>query len=64
MIQGRQGRRRYIHLPESLIRTLVSYLPRRQAMGDGNFAPLVVNLKGGRLTARSVGRVVKRLAAT
>jgi integrase/recombinase XerC len=63
MIQGRQARRRYIHLPDSLIRILVSYLPRRQAMGDDNSAPLVVNLKGGRLTARSVGRVVKRLAA-
>jgi integrase/recombinase XerC len=63
MIQGRRGRRRYIHLPESLIGVLVSYLPRRQAMGDDNAAPLVVNLRGGRLTARSIGRVVERLVA-
>jgi integrase/recombinase XerC len=63
MIQGRRGRRRYIHLPQSLIGVLVSYLPRRQAMGDDNAAPLVVNLRGGRLTARSIGRVIERLAA-
>ena len=63
MIQGRRGRRRYIHLPEFLIGVLVSYLPRRQAMDDDNAAPLVVNLRGGRLTARSIGRVVERLAA-
>jgi site-specific recombinase XerD len=55
MIQGRRGRRRYIHLPEFLIGVLVSYLPRRQAMGDDNAAPLVVNLRGGRLTTRSIG---------
>jgi integrase/recombinase XerC len=64
VIQGRQGRRRYIHLPESLIGVLVSYLPRRQEMGDDSTAPLVVNLRGGRLTARSIGRVVERLAAS
>jgi integrase/recombinase XerC len=64
MIQGRQGRRRYIHLPEFLIRVLMSYLPRRQAMRDDKAAPLVVNLRGGRLTVRSVGRVVERLAAS
>jgi integrase/recombinase XerC len=62
MIQGRRGRRRYIHLPESLIGVLVSYMSRRQAMGDNN-APLVVNLRGSRLTARSIGRVVERMAA-
>jgi integrase/recombinase XerC len=62
VIRGRQGRRRYILLPESLIGVLVSYLPRRQAMGGNNPAPLVVNLRGGRLTARSIGRVVERLA--
>jgi integrase/recombinase XerC len=64
VIQGRRGRRRYIHLPEFLITVLVSYLPRRQAMGNDNAAPLVVNLKGGRLTSRSIGRVVGRLAAS
>jgi integrase/recombinase XerC len=63
VIQGRRDRRRYIHLPEFLIGVLVSYLPRRQAMGDDNSAPLVVNLRGGRLTARSIGRVIERLAA-
>jgi integrase/recombinase XerC len=61
-IQGRRGRQRYIFLPEFLIGVLVSYLPRRQAMGDDN-APLVVNLRGGRLTGRSIGRVIERLAA-
>jgi integrase/recombinase XerC len=63
VIRGRQGRRRYIHLPQSRIGVLVSYLPRRQAMGVDNPAPLVVNLRGGRLTTRSIGRVVERLAA-
>lgn len=62
-IQGRQGRRRYIHLQESLIGVLVRYLPSRQAMAGDDSAPLVVNLRGGRLTARSIGRVVERLAA-
>jgi integrase/recombinase XerC len=63
MIQGRRGRRRYIHLSEFLTEMLVSYLPPRQAMGGDNPAPLVVNLRGGRLTPRSIGRVVERLAA-
>jgi integrase/recombinase XerC len=63
MIQGRRDRRRYIHLPEPLIRVLVRYLQRRQAMEDDNAAPLVVNLRGGRLTARSIGRVVERLTS-
>lgn len=62
-IQGRQGRRRYIHLQESLIGVLIRYLPSRQAMAGDDSVPLVVNLRGGRLTARSIGRVVERLAA-
>ncbi len=64
VIQGRRGRRRYINLPEFLIGVLVSYLPRRQAMGDDYAAPLVVNLRGGRLTTRSIGRVVGRQATS
>jgi integrase/recombinase XerC len=64
VIEGSRGRRRYIHLPEFLIGVLVSYLPRRQAMGEDSAAPLVVNLRGGRLTTRSIGRVVGRLAAS
>jgi integrase/recombinase XerC len=62
MIQGRRSRERYIHLSESLIRLLPIYLLERQKMGENNAAPLVVNLRGGRLTDRSIGRVVKRLA--
>jgi integrase/recombinase XerC len=63
MIHGRRGRGRYIHLQESLIGVLVRYLPSRQAMAGDDSAPLIVNLRGGRLTARSIGRVVERLAA-
>ena len=60
VIQGRRGCRRYIHLPEFLIGVLVSYLPRRQAMGEDSAAPLVVNLRGGRLTTRSIAGIAEK----
>jgi integrase/recombinase XerC len=62
VVQGRRDRRRYINLAESLIGIIAAYLSRQKAMGDEDSA-LVVNLRGSRLTARSIGRIVDRLAA-
>lgn len=64
MVQGRRGRRRYIDLPESVSRILASYLPDCPGTGDDNSDPLVVNLRGGRLTGRSIGRLIKQIAAS
>jgi integrase/recombinase XerC len=60
IIQGRRDRRRYINLAESLIGIMAAYLSRRKAMSDEDSA-LMVNLRGSRLTARSIGRIVDRL---
>jgi len=60
-ICGRQDRKRYINLPESVTRILAAYMPHRHG-GTDALAPLVVNIRGSRLTVRSIGRVVQRLA--
>jgi integrase/recombinase XerC len=62
VIRGRRDRNRYVHLQEPEIAVLAVYLSDRKGMGADESAPLVVNLRGGRLTTRSLGRIVQRLA--
>jgi integrase/recombinase XerC len=70
LIRGKGKKERYVPFGGSAIGALAVYLPWRQQLlatlrGAGkNVAPaaLLLNQRGGRLTTRSVGRIVKRIA--
>ena len=64
VVTGRGGRERYISLPKSTVKTLKAYLPKRLGVTNSASNALVLNLRGGRLTSRSVGRVIKALGST
>jgi len=70
LIRGKGKKERYVPFGGSAQGALAGYLPWRQqllatvkrpASGKGT-AALLVNQRGGRLTTRSVGRIVKRIA--
>jgi len=70
LIRGKGKKERYVPFGGSALAALAVYLPWRQqllatlkrpVMGKGMPA-LLVNQRGGRLTTRSVGRIVKRIA--
>ncbi|OGP64292.1 MAG: hypothetical protein A2169_06535 [Deltaproteobacteria bacterium RBG_13_47_9] len=57
-VMGKGRKERIVPVGKKAIEALKAYLEQRGVLrGD---APLFVNLKGGRLTARSVGRLVER----
>ena len=65
LIRGKGKKERYVPFGESVTAALSQYLPVRQKLlADkrriGN--ALLVNLRGDRLTTRSVGRIIKRIA--
>ena len=65
LIRGKGKKERYVPFGESVRSALVSYLPWRQqllATRKKVTPALLVNQRGGRLTTRSVGRIVKRIA--
>lgn len=62
MIRGRRDRSRYVHLQEPATALLAAYLADRKEMGADGSAALVVNMRGSRITTRSLGRIVQRLA--
>jgi integrase/recombinase XerC len=65
LIRGKGKKERYVPFGESVKSALVAYLPARQATlaeTRKNCAALLINQRGGRLTTRSVGRIVKRIA--
>ena len=65
LIRGKGKKERYVPFGESALNGLNTYLPARaKIMILRNQAPraLLVNLRGGRITTRSVGRIVKRMA--
>ena len=64
MIRGRRDRSRYVHFQEPTIALLAAYLADRKGMGADGSAALVVNMRGSRLTTRSLGRIVQRLATS
>ena len=64
-VLGKGGKERIVPYGEPAARALAEYLPGRAALrarGDGGDEeePLFVNHRGGRLTARSVARILKR----
>lgn len=65
LIRGKGKKERYVPFGESVRNALAIYLPWRQqllATRKKVTPALLVNQRGGRLTTRSVGRIVKRIA--
>jgi integrase/recombinase XerC len=65
LIRGKGKKERYVPFGDSVKTALASYLPVRQRMlaeRKKNTAALLVNQRGGRLTTRSVGRIIKKIA--
>jgi integrase/recombinase XerC len=65
LIRGKGKKERYVPFGDSVKTALATYLPERQkVLGDTgkHSSALLINLRGGRLTTRSVGRIVKKIA--
>ena len=67
LIRGKGKKERYVPFGESAKKALVAYLPPRQARlaeSRKNSSALLINQRGGRLTTRSVGRIIKKIAVS
>jgi len=65
LIRGKGKKERYVPFGDSVYAALREYLPARQkifAERKKNNAALLINQRGGRLTTRSVGRIIKKIA--
>src|ERR1039457_1907019 len=65
LIRGKGKKERYVPFGGSAKSALAAYLPARQAMlaeTCKNSSALLINQRGGRLTTRSVGRIIKEIA--
>jgi integrase/recombinase XerC len=73
LVRGKGKKERYVPFGGSALTALHAYLPARQvavaaaksarsAAEKKSASPLLINRRGGRLTTRSVGRIVKRIA--
>src|SRR5512132_3258515 len=65
LIRGKGKKERYVPFGGTAAPALASYLPERQrvlAESCKSTTALLINWRGGRLTTRSVGRIVKRIA--
>jgi integrase/recombinase XerC len=65
LIRGKGKKERYVPFGDSVKTALAGYLPRRQQMlaeRKKNTSALLINQRGGRLTTRSVGRIIKKIA--
>ena len=65
LIHGKGKKQRYVPFGEGVRAALAAYLPWRQrllATVKRTTPALLVNQRGGRLTTRSVGRIVKKIA--
>jgi integrase/recombinase XerC len=65
LIRGKGKKERYVPFGESVKVGLSGYLPARQKLlstKKKNTAALLINQRGGRLTTRSVGRIIKKIA--
>jgi integrase/recombinase XerC len=65
LIRGKGKKERYVPFGESAKKALTDYLPARQtalAESRRNSNALLINRRGGRLTTRSVGRIIKKIA--
>ena len=65
LIRGKGKKERHVPFGNSVRVALLAYLPSRQqllAQRKKNTPALLVNRRGGRLTTRSVGRIIKSIA--
>jgi len=65
LIRGKGKKERYVPFGEAVISALAAYLPARQvtlAESRKSTPALLINQRGGRLTTRSVGRIIKKVA--
>ena len=65
LIRGKGRKERYVPFGDSARQALTAYLPARQTLLHElkkSSTALLINQRGGRLTTRSVGRIVKRIA--
>ncbi len=67
LIRGKGKKERYVPFGQTARNALAVYLPARQALlGEirKNTNALLINQRGGRLTTRSVGRIIKKIAVS
>jgi integrase/recombinase XerC len=65
LIRGKGKKERYVPFGNSAKAAIAAYLPVRQnvlSQTKKNTPALLINQRGGRLTTRSVGRIVKKIA--
>jgi integrase/recombinase XerC len=65
LIRGKGKKERYVPFGAAVTSALAVYLPTRQLMlaeFRKNIPALLINQRGGRLTTRSVGRIIKKIA--
>jgi integrase/recombinase XerC len=65
LIQGKNKKQRFVLFGEAADTALKAYLPARQLVLSEtrkNTPALLINQRGGRLTTRSVGRIIKKIA--
>jgi integrase/recombinase XerC len=65
LIRGKGKKERYVPFGDSVRTALLAYLPARQAVlaeSRKNLPALLLNQRGGRLSTRSVGRIIKKIA--
>ncbi len=72
LIRGKGKKERYVPFGDSVKAALAAYLPARQqilaarqkvlAANGKHCTALLINRRGGRLTTRSVGRIIKKIA--
>jgi integrase/recombinase XerC len=62
LIRGKGKKERYVPFGDSVKSALAGYLPVRQQMLKKISPTLLINQRGGRLTTRSVGRIIKKVA--
>ena len=65
LIRGKGKKERYVPFGSLVTSALAAYLPTRQKMlaeRKKNIPALLINWRGGRLTTRSVGRIIKKIA--
>jgi integrase/recombinase XerC len=67
LVRGKGKKERYVPLGDTAAEAIRAYVPKRQQIAAehrSNSPALLINLRGGRLTTRSVGRIVKRIAVS
>jgi integrase/recombinase XerC len=65
LIRGKGKKERYVPFGDAVKSALADYLPARQLVVSEfrkNTPALLINQRGGRLTTRSVGRIIKKIA--